>query len=55
MIKLFCKHDYELLHRVNIFSSRDDKYEIPYKIVYVYLCKKCGKFKKVSIGQNKVI
>jgi len=49
--KLFCLHDWEETHDVKVYGNREDP---PTKIVCVYLCRKCGRFKKlVFVGGNR--
>ena len=36
----FCKHDWELLGKANMFYDEDDKMSIGMK--WTYRCKKCG-------------
>ena len=45
--KKFCCHDWELVEEVSTYSKAGDK--LPYKRTRVYVCKKCGKFKQLTI------
>jgi hypothetical protein len=45
--RLFCKHEYELVARVNVFWD-DDKTKTPLAHKLVYVCKKCLKIKIVK-------
>lgn len=47
LLKLCCLHDYEKVWRNNVYISAGDT--LPYKIKFLYKCKKCGKFKQVTI------
>lgn len=47
--KLFCSHDWKKLKEVARYETRYDcKYGYPYKHIYIYTCKKCGKLKKIE-------
>ena len=48
MAKLFCCHDWELIHRGN-WIDPESKSELPWKIEVTYVCTKCGKFKKMQL------
>ena len=44
--RLFCKHEFELIQNVEKFLFETD--EIPYEIVKIYMCRKCGKVIKIK-------
>ena len=41
---LFCKHKWRILREINKYAPNA---ELPYKIIYILTCDKCGKIKKV--------
>lgn len=43
--KLACNHDWKLEHKTDIIDDFDDVIGVK----YLYICKKCGKFKIVKI------
>ncbi len=47
LLKLSCLHDWELRRRVYTYEDGSCKY--PYKYEELYVCRKCGKFKKIKI------
>ena len=42
--KWSCQHDWECLKEIKCFAHEGDK--IPFKYIYLYKCKNCGKIKK---------
>lgn len=44
--KCFCKHDFELLNVLSVYETAFD--ERPYKVKYIYRCKKCGYVQKIK-------
>ena len=47
LTKWSCHHDWELVHENDVYEYECDKY--PIKIVSTFMCKKCGKFKKIKL------
>lgn len=45
--KKTCIHDWEEIKSVSTFETDTDKR--PYKRTYLYLCKKCGEFKQITM------
>lgn len=45
--KWSCSHEWAKIEEVATYAS--DYANKPYKRTYLYCCKKCGKFKKVTI------
>jgi len=45
--KLLCKHKWEKLHAMKEFNY--EHMELPQEVRYTYVCKECGKFKKIII------
>ena len=45
--KLACKHNWYEQQRFNNMANSID-HKIPSKIKIIYICKKCGKFKKIE-------
>lgn len=46
--KLYCKHDWELKEKYD--STNNLTGRTNYGSVSLYICKKCGKFKKIDIN-----
>lgn len=46
--KWSCHHEWEFEHQNEVYNNENDKF--PYKIKKLYICKKCGKFKKIKIN-----
>ena len=42
---LFCKHKWRILREINKYAPNA---ELPYKIIFILTCDKCGKIKKVN-------
>ena len=40
-------HQYELINTVNLFMYNN--HEMPYGVMYIQRCKKCGKIKKKKV------
>jgi len=48
--KLFCKHDYEEVGQLSVYSSTEDQQaNLPTRTYRRFLCKKCGKIRKFEI------
>ncbi len=47
LLKLSCLHDWELRRRVYTYEDSSCKY--PYKCEEFYVCRKCGKLKKIEV------
>lgn len=47
LLKLSCLHEWELRRRVYTYEDESCKY--PYKCEILYVCRKCGKFKKIKV------
>lgn len=47
--KLFCKHDF---HYVTKTWEFDTGGTIPHAYVFVYMCKKCGKVKRITVTNH---
>ena len=45
--KISCHHSWEEVKLIRSFIDSNDK--IPARIDIIYICKKCGKFKKIKI------
>lgn len=45
--KLACLHDYKEIKSLGIYENYNDK--LPVKYTLLYQCKKCGKFKKITM------
>lgn len=45
--KLCCSHEWEEVSHIKTYSKNDG--ELPIQIDYLYCCKKCGKFKQITI------
>lgn len=45
--KFLCCHDWELKKEVNIYANR--KVKKPFEIRSTYVCRKCGKIKKINL------
>lgn len=45
--KLFCKHDFHCVTKAGKFDTWET---IPHAYVFVYMCKKCGKVKRIVIN-----
>lgn len=43
----FCKHEFELVSRANIYRTQYDS--MPYQEEYSYMCEKCGYIKKIKL------
>ncbi len=41
-----CKHDYQLISRMNVWTDDSIKTGLPHKVTCHYKCTKCGKFTK---------
>jgi hypothetical protein len=44
--KLFCPHEWEFKREFNFFEEGDS---VPANKIIIYICKKCGNFKKIKI------
>lgn len=44
--RIFCNHDWEEIKTIRRFKNPFDS--MPYKILFIYKCKNCGKFKKIA-------
>ena len=44
--RIFCNHDWEEIKSIRVFENTSDS--MPYKYIYIYKCKNCGKFKKLT-------
>lgn len=49
--KLCCCHEWEQVRKVDVYKEGDSSItgDLPIKYIILYCCKKCGKFKKISI------
>lgn len=47
--KLFCKHDFHYVTKVGKFDTWGT---IPHAYVFVYMCKKCGKVKRIVVNYH---
>lgn len=45
--KWSCSHEWDQLEEIATYESAHSSR--PYKRTYLYVCKKCGKFKKITI------
>lgn len=45
--KLSCKHDWELIETTRVFDEFSGN--LPAYRKHLYVCKKCGKFKKIKM------
>lgn len=45
--KLCCSHEWEEVSHIKTYSQSGG--ELPVQIDYLYCCKKCGKFKQITI------
>lgn len=43
----FCNHYFELVEKTSVYY--DDASKRPHKIVYFYMCSRCGTEKKITI------
>jgi hypothetical protein len=46
--KLCCSHEWEEVSHIKTYSQSNNR-ELPIQIDYLYCCKKCGKFKQITI------
>lgn len=44
--RIFCNHDWEEIKIIRKFNNASDC--MPHKHIFIYKCKNCGKFKKVT-------
>ena len=44
--RIFCNHNWEEIKDISKFEHPNDC--MPYKRIYIYKCKNCGKFKKLT-------
>lgn len=44
---LFCKHDWELLRKIDVYESEHSK--MPHSHRVIYRCKKCGFVQKIKL------
>lgn len=47
LLKLTCLHDWSFRRMVYTYEDGSCKY--PYKCEILYVCRKCGKFKKIKV------
>ena len=47
--KLVCKHDWEKLECIKVRDHFFNVSDLPIYHIYLYKCKKCGKFKKIKL------
>ena len=45
--KWLCKHDWELFETHEVYTTFE--FNMPEYHVYIFICKKCGKIKKVQV------
>ena len=45
--QMLCKHDFELLTKVQIYMDEGDN--LPIKTRYIYRCQKCGYISRVNL------
>lgn len=45
--KWSCCHEWRLISKTDIYKNSESK--IPCKVVATFVCKKCGKFKKIDL------
>lgn len=46
--EMFCRHQWELVHKQRIDVYDGSKNPVEYKYVYIQRCPKCGKLKKTT-------
>ena len=45
--KLLCDHEFKFYKTSKAFEDSSSK--LPYKVTDIFICKKCGKFKRIRI------
>lgn len=43
----FCKHKWNLFKQTDFYSKASDS--MPVRTTYIFICEKCGSFKKINI------
>lgn len=46
LTKISCHHDWELASKISVCEYGETT---PYEIKATYICRKCGKFKKINL------
>ena len=44
--KHFCHHEWEKAHQADYYHTNEDS---PNRVIILFMCKKCGKFKKIKL------
>lgn len=45
--KWSCRHEWQEINKTQVYDG--NKFDLPVEISITYICKKCGKFKKIKL------